>query len=122
MSVPKVLVLTPVFIKEGLSDIQAHIYEECVSLSKKVKLIIITQKIDTESHDNIIVIEIQKGLIPRSIYAQRILGYLKSTLQNRKKFNLIFTRTFGVHYLISAIIAKLFLKKNLLCGFQVQWQ
>jgi len=82
-------------------------------LSKNVKLTIITEKIGTVSSENITLVEIPKIIFPVLISFQRLLAYLIATLKNKKKFDIVFTRIFRIHFLISAIIAKKFFKKKL---------
>ena len=82
-------------------------------LSKNVKLTIITQKIGTVSSENITLVEIPKIIFPVLISFQGLLAYLIATLRNKKKFDIVFTRIFRIHFLISAIIAKKFFKKKM---------
>jgi len=113
LTYPRVLTFTAVFTGRDSPDIQSQTYDECIALSKNVKLTIITQKIRTISHENLTLVEIPKIFLPVLISTQRILAYLIATLQNRKNYDIVFTLTFRNHFLIPGIIAKIFLKKKL---------
>jgi len=86
-------------------------YEEYIALSKKVKLLLMVPnpfEINT-SHIRIIPVRISKGG-PKEF--KNSLRFAFDMIKIRQEFDIVFTRMMGNHYLIPAIVAKLFFRKK----------
>jgi len=102
---------------EGIKSPYLHaiIFEEYINLAKKIKLLVISENCYSDPNSNIKVIRAPK--ISRPMFLRtlvRIIGYTLITIKNRKKFDVVYTRSLGLNFLICSIIAKKLLKKKLI--------
>jgi len=114
LSAPRLLVFTPSFVGEESSELWARIYEEYQSLSKKFKLIIITEEITSEDTENISLVKIGKISVRGLNILYRLLAISYATIKQRKAYNLAFIRTLDYSYMFAGIIAKKLLKTKLI--------
>jgi len=108
----RTLVFTRFFARDR-SGLQAQLHDEYIKLSKKIKLIVVGYKFETEPNKNLFYVHISRPLkqpFISTIY--NIINYSIVTIKVRKEFDVIFTRTMNINYLVPAIIAKLFFKKK----------
>jgi len=107
----RVLVFTSILKgTNGANVFSAH-YKEYVALSKKVKLILMTpnpHEINTPTI-RIIPVRISKGMPTKF---KNALRFVFAMIKIRQEFDIVFTRMMGNHYLIPAIVAKLFFRKK----------
>ena len=114
MTNPRVLVFAESFLGEKSTDLDAHIFEEYSRLGKELNLTVIAEKLPANNKIKINLIKvpkISKPMILRTLV--RILEYSYATIKNRNKYDVVYTRSLGINFLISSIIAKKFLKKKL---------
>lgn len=109
----RVLVYAGVFVGTHLPNLQSSIFEEYISISRKVNVTVIAQKIDYEPNQNLDLVKVSKKSIPifQSLYD--ILTYSLATIKHRSKYDIVFVRYFAMHFLVASLIAKIFLKKKL---------
>jgi len=111
---PRVLVFAESFLGEKSTDLDAHIFEEYSRLGKELSLTVITEKLPANNKIKIHLIKvpkISKPMILRTLI--RIIGYSYATIKNRNEYDVVYTRSLGINFLISSIIAKRILKKKL---------
>jgi len=107
----RVLVFSSILHGTNKPNVDSANYEEYVELSKKVKLLLIAanpRKINT-SAIKIIPVRISKGA-PKKF--KNALRFAFAMIKMRQEFDIVFTRMMGNHYLIPAIVAKLFFRKR----------
>ncbi len=110
----RVLAFAESFLGVKSSDLDAHLFEEYHRLARKVKLVVITEEIGSSYSENIKIIKvpkISKPIILRTLI--RILSYSYATIKHRNDYDVVYTRSLGLNFLISSIIAKKILKKKL---------
>jgi len=110
----RVLAFAESFLGGKSSDLDAHLFEEYHHLARRVKLAVITEEIGSSHSKNIKVIKvfkISKPIILRTLI--RILSYSYATIKHRNDYDVVYTRSLGLNFLISSIIAKKILKKKL---------
>ena len=110
----RVLAFAESFLGSKSSDLDAHLFEEYHRLSSRVKLTVITEEIGSSHSENIKIIKvpkISKPIILRTLI--RILSYSYATIKHRNDYDVVYTRSLGLNFLISSIIAKKILKKKL---------
>ena len=109
----RVLAFAESFLGSKSSDLDAHLFEEYHRLARRVILTVITEEIGSSHSKNIKVIKvfkISKPIILRTLI--RILSYSYATIKHRNDYDVVYTRSLGLNFLISSIIAKKILKKN----------
>ena len=114
MNTTRVLAFAESFEGSRSPYLHAVIFEEYIKLASKIKLIVIAEDSYSDPNLNIKVIKVPK--IPRPMIIRtliRILGYSFATIKNRKEFDVVYTRSLGLNFLICSIIAKKFLKKKI---------
>ena len=110
----RVLAFAESFLGSKSSDLDAHLFEEYHHLARRVKLAVITEVIGSSHSENIKIIKvpkISKPIILRTLI--RILSYSYATIKHRNDYDVVYTRSLGLNFLISSIIAKKILKKKL---------
>jgi len=109
-----VLFFTESFIGPEFPGLQAQLYEECLRLSPKMKILVITQEYREQVlHNNLEVLKVSRISIPilKTLFA--IAVHWTATFQNRKKFDILYVRYISLPWLISAILSKKILHKKL---------
>lgn len=114
MSAPRLLVFTLSFVGEESSELWARIYEEYQSLSKKFKLIVITEEITSEDTENISLVKIPKISFGPLRILYRMLVMPLVTLKQRKQYDIIFIRVLDYSYMFAGVIAKKLFKIKLI--------
>lgn len=107
----RVLVFTSILKGTNGANVDSANYKEYVALSKKVKLLLMApnpHKINTPTI-RIIPVRISKG---RPKKFKNALRFVFAMIKIRQEFDIVFTRMMGNHYLIPAIVAKLFFRKK----------
>ncbi len=110
----RVLAFAESFLGGKSSDLDAHLFEEYHRLARRVKLTVITEEIGSSHSENIKMVKvpkISKPIILRTLI--RILSYSYATIKHRNDYDVVYTRSLGLNFLISSIIAKKILKKKL---------
>ena len=110
----RVLAFAESFIGIKSSDLDAHIFEEYHRLGEKINLTVIAEQLPSISEKNIQLIKvpnISKPIILRTL--TRILVYSYAVIKNRNKYDIVYTRSLGLNFLICSILAKKILKKKL---------
>ena len=113
MSSPRLLVFTPLFIGTKSSRLWARIYEEYQSLSKKFKIIVITDKISTNENKNISLVKINKISVLSKHLLCRVLSVSYAAIKQRKSYDLVFIRVLD-YSMFAGIISKKLLKIKLI--------
>lgn len=109
-TVPSVLVITMSFTdkEDGVLSI---IGKEYVKISKRMKLVVLTKKVDICTSDNIKIVKVPSTKQPFWTL-RNIIAFSLQTIRSRNEFDIIFTRMIGLHLLIPAIISKLLFRKR----------
>ncbi len=111
----KVLAFAESFQGINSPSLEAIIFEEYVNLAKKVKLLVIAEDNYSNPNVNIKVIKVSKVSHPILLRTLiRIIVYSFETVRNRKEFDIVYTRSLGLNFLICSIIAKKLFKKKLI--------
>ena len=108
-------VLVFIWSFRGLKDpyLDSKIAEECIALSKKLKVIVVAEDISSGASNNLSLIRIPKISIPFIQTLYRIFVYSTATIKHREKYDLVFVRTLNIPHFVAGIIARKFLKKKL---------
>jgi len=93
--------------------LQAKIYDEFISLAKNFQVNIFTEEVSEPLTKNPRVFKIPQISIPIIQTIYRIISFSILTIIKRNDYDIVYTRTLSVHFLISGIIAKLLFKKKL---------
>ena len=109
----RVLIFTRFFVSNQRPDIQSKIFDECISLSKKIKLIVVAQKIRYEQNENLSLVKIR--IINRPIIDSlcKLFGYSIAALQKRDEYDIVFPRMLNIYFLMAGLIVKILFKKKL---------
>ena len=111
----KVLAFAESFQGINSPSLEAIIFEEYINLSGKIKLLVIAEDNYSNQNLNIKVIKVTRVSNPILLRTLiRIIAYSFETIKNRKEYDIVYTRSLGLNFLISSIIAKKLLKKKLI--------
>ena len=117
-----VLTFVTHFIGIQSSGLESQIFEEYLRLSKKLPLMIITEKNSyIPQNKNLKITVVSKLNIPKIRGIYKILIYLTKTLKSKNEFDIIYIRTFSPPEIICSIFAKKLLKKKLLVLVPGSW-
>lgn len=108
-----VLIFCLSFVGAAAPSLSARIFEECVTLAKKVKLIILAEDILAEETENLSLVKVSKTSLPYFNHIYLVLAYSWAIIKHRKKYDLVFLRTVNIPFFIFGIIARNLLKKKL---------
>ena len=110
----RVLFFTESFIGPEFPGLQAQLYEECLRLAQKMKILVITQEYREQVlHNNLEVRKVSRISFPILKTLFSIAVHWTATFQNRKKFDILYVRYISLPWLISAILSKKILHKKL---------
>ena len=110
----RVLFFTESFIGPEFPGLQAQLYEECLRLSQKMKILVITQEYREQVlHNNLEVRKVSRISFPILKTLFSIAVHWSATFQNRKKFDILYVRYISLPWIISAILSKKILHKKL---------
>src|SRR3990172_7074684 len=110
----RVLFFTESFIGPEFPGLQAQLYEECLRLAQKMKILVITQEYREQVlHNNLEVQKVSRISIPILKTLFSIAVHWIATFQNRKKFDILYVRYISLPWIISAILSKKILHKKL---------
>ena len=93
--------------------LDSRIAEECIALSKKIKVIVVAEDISSGTNNNLSLIRVPKISVPFIQTLYRIFVYSTATIKHREKYDLVFVRTLNIPHFVAGIIARKFLKKKL---------
>jgi len=108
----RVLTYIRLFIGTEQSNLLARLYEEFTELSKKVKLIVVSE--DGLSTENISLVKISKISKPFTFkILYKILVFSIATIKQRNNYDVVFIRITAIPHLFPGILAKIILRKKL---------
>ncbi len=111
----RVLAFAESFLGSKSPNLDAHVFEEYVRLARKVELVVMAEELPLESTPDLKLIKIPKISQPMLFRTLiRVIGYAFAIIKNRKEFDVVYTRSLGLNFLIGSIIAKKLLKKKLI--------
>ena len=116
----RILTFVSRFMGHSVAGLESQIFEEYSKISNIHPLIIITEEA-TSSKDNVTLIQIPKISIPKIRGINKILQYVFATIKLRKKYDLVYVRTFSIPELVSSYFSKKFLKKPLILLVPGSW-
>lgn len=115
MSKPRILVLSRSFSGNNFPGLESRLYEEYTMISKKTKILVISEDVSIKSHDNLTVIKVRKITTPSPIQRFfQVLAYVFVIIKHRNEFDIIFSRLLSPENLATNFIAKKLLGKKLL--------
>ncbi len=109
---PKLLTFSLKFLGTKTASLNARIFEETISFSKKTKIIVVAEEISEKGNENLTLIRVSRTSLP---FIQTIYGIISNfleTVKHRKDYDLIFIRVLYVQHLVVAILAKKILRKR----------
>ena len=109
----RVLIFADKFIDDRLPGLDSKLFEECQYLSKKIRMVVVSDNVKKNSYENIRIVDASSKKFHFFQEYFRPLGFLFAAVKARRHYEIVFSRLLDPGHLFPSIVMNLFFNKKL---------